>query len=77
MIIKNIYIPTILLSSICSSMESIAVNPNKITQSVEYKQFETVEPKLKNTMEFNTMTMEELIKENNKKILDQIYKSLR
>lgn len=76
MIIKAVYIPTILLSSICPSIDYAALTHNKFADAIDYKQFETVEPRLKNTMEFNTMTMEELIQENNKKIMDQIYKSL-
>lgn len=49
---------------------------NKFAEAIPYSSFYIEQPKLKNTMEFNTMTMEELIKENNEQILQQIYKNI-
>jgi len=49
---------------------------NKFAQAIDYSEFTVEKPKLKSSMDFNTITTEELIKENNIKILDRIYKTL-
>lgn len=45
-------------------------------QAIHYSTYSIEQPKLKKTTEFNTMTMEELIKTNNDKILDKLYETL-
>lgn len=63
-----IILPSIALS--CNYTDNRFVVP-------EYpKKYMIVEPPNKNVMEHNTMTMEELIRENNNKIIDQLYKEL-
>lgn len=49
---------------------------NKFAEAIPYSVYSVEQPKLKNTMDHNTMSMEELIRENNDKILQQIYKNL-
>lgn len=52
------------------------IETNKFAEAIPYSSFTVEQPKLKSTMEYNTMTTEELVRENNEKILQQIYKTL-
>lgn len=75
MIVNSVYFKCaiIMLPSFSASNYNIQ---NKFAQAIPYSSFTVEQPKLKNTMEYNTMTMEELVKENNEKIIQQIYKTL-
>lgn len=49
---------------------------NKFAQAIPYSSYSIEQPKLKSPFLFDTMTTEDLVRENNEKILQQIYKSL-
>lgn len=49
---------------------------NKFAEAIPYSSFVVQQPPLKDTMHYNTMTTEELVRENNIKILDELYKTL-
>lgn len=49
---------------------------NKFSESISYSDLVKDEPRLKDTMHYDTMTNEELVRENNNKIIQQIYKNL-
>jgi len=45
----------------------------KYAESIPYESLYKVEKPNKNTMEYNTLKMDELIKEQNQKIIEQIF----
>ena len=45
---------------------------NKFSQTIPYSSFSVEKPKLKNTMDFNTIRSEEFIRDNNEKILQKL-----
>lgn len=51
------------------------IDSNIFLETKNYSSFTIEQPRLKNTIEFNTITSEEFIRENNEKILQEIYKT--
>lgn len=49
---------------------------NKFAEAIPYSSYSQQLPPLKDTMHHNTMTTEELVRENNIKIMNQLYKTL-
>lgn len=70
----------ILAAQIAIVLPSIALSCNYTDNrfvAPEYpRAYTIIESPNKSVMEYNTMTMEELIRENNNKIIDQLYKEL-
>lgn len=56
---------------------TVTIEPTRVnTESMPYSSYTIEQPKFKNSLEYNTMTNEDLIRENNEKIIQQIYKTL-
>lgn len=49
---------------------------NKFAEAIKYSSYSIEKPKLKSPFLFDTITTEDIVRENNNKILEQIYKSL-
>lgn len=49
---------------------------NKFVQTIDYNSYSVKQPNFKNTMEYNTITTEEMVRDTNEKLLQDIIDNL-
>lgn len=71
-----IHINTIvIIAPLCFVSPEIPIN--KFAQTIDYKRYSIKQPNFKNTIEYNTITTEEMVRETNEKLLQDMIDNLK